>query len=207
MALDGPTLDGYMFMVGEGRHAVRQDKNKKKSIGPVKGETLDDRFYGDGAFQISSFKWECKLDNLGSSRADAKTVVGAFTVVKEIDIATPTLFLANVTASVFKGAHVYFRKASGSKMQTYFHLIFSDVLIEKWDISLQGKETTENLTVNFNWVEVNYYPQVTDGTRKKGDPANMKQYCTANPESEDVPRIFRKNRGGELQEGDLAFLQ
>ena len=42
--------------------------------------------------------------------------------------------------------------------------------------------------------------------RKKDNPANMKQYCTSNPESADVPRVFRRENNEELQEGDLSFL-
>ena len=204
MSVDSPALDGYMYLVGEGRYMNRM--KKPKSIGPVKGETPDDRFHGDGAFQIWYFKWDCKTDFTGTNRKDFKTNIGAFRVKKEIDIATPTLFLANARGAMFTGAHIYFRKSAGAKMQTFFHAIFSDVIIEKWEINLDGSDTSEEMTINFNWVEINYYPQVKEGTRKKGDPANMKQYCTSNNESEEVPRLFRKNKGGELQEGDLDFM-
>jgi type VI protein secretion system component Hcp len=194
-------LDGYMYFVNEGRH--KNKANKWKSVGTVKGETPDERFQAKGAFQIWYFKWECKHDNSsGSSRFDPAVTVGSFRVKKEIDIATPTLFLANVTRSVFQGAHVFFRKSAGSSLQTFFHAIFSDVIIEHWAIDLDGEDTKEELTVNFNWCEVNYYPQTKEGTRKKGDPANMKQFCVSDPESQDVPRVFRRENKNQ-EEGDL----
>lgn len=198
------SIDGYMFFVGEGRYRT---KNKKyKSVGEIKGETLDQRFHAKHAFQIWYFKWASSHSNNSDNRLDPKVSVGAFEIRKELDIATPTLFLAHATCAVFPGAHVYFRKSGGQKMFTFFHAVFSDCIIEKWDCNLDSG-TEEKLTVNFNWCEVNYYPQVADGTRKKGDPANMKQFCTSDPESQDVPRVFRRaSKGDELQEGDLDFL-
>jgi len=197
-------LDGYMYLVGEGRHKTQA--KKYKTIGLVKGETPDDRFHAKGAFQIWYFKWDCNYDSKSTNRLEAATVNG-FRIKKEIDIATPTLFLANVTGSVFPGAHIYFRKSAGPKLQTFFHLVFSDVIIEKWEVNLDGEDTSEELTFKFDWVEVNYYPQTREGTRKKGDIANMKQYCRTNPESQDVPRVFRRENAnaGDLETGDLDF--
>src|SRR4051812_16048844 len=112
-------LDGYMYFFGEGEYKVKETTNR---IGNIKGESLDARFHAKGAFQIRNFTWDCerKTEN---NRLDS-VEVKAFTVKKEIDVATPTLFLANVTGSVFPAAHVYFRKTTGSKLQTFFHAIF-----------------------------------------------------------------------------------
>ena len=199
-------LDGYMFMVGEGRSKSKQ--LKFKPIGVVKGETLDDRFHDKGAFQLNSFKWESKKDTTAANRADPTISLGAFSITKGIDNATPTLFMANAICAVFPGCHVYFRKAAGPKLSTFFHAVFSDVTIEDWQINFAAGVAEESLTFRFDWCELNYYPQTTEGSRKKGDIANTRQFCTSKPESQDVPRVFRKeDKSDGLQEGDLDFLR
>lgn len=198
-------LDGYMYFAGEGRHRLKD--RKYKSIGEIKGETSDDKFRGRGAFQIDSFKIESVHDKLGDDRLDPRVSVGAFTVTKEVDIATPSLFYAHATCSVFPGVHIYYRKAAGPKAMTFYHAIFSDVIIEKWEIDLESTNK-ETLTCNFNWIELNYYPQTLDGARRKDSVANMKQYCTSDPDSQDTPWAFRRpgKEDGGVQDGDLDFL-
>lgn len=202
-------LDGYMYLVGPGKYKI--GKQEKKDLN-IKGETSDARFQAKGAFQIRNFSWECERKHdskhdsesdteRGTERGDSAAGVKAFSVKKEIDIATPTLFLANVTGCVFEGAHVYFRKTTGAKLETFFHAIFSDVILEKWVINLDGDDTSEHLTWAFDWVQVNYYPQTREGTRKKDNPANMKQYCTSNPESTAVPSVLLRK---DSQDGGLV---
>jgi type VI protein secretion system component Hcp len=209
-------LDGYMYFEGPGLYKVGVDKKTEKSLGKIKGETLDARFQEKGAFQIRNFTWECERTSTSTSttgddgnvivntRGDSTVNVKAFNVKKEIDLATPTLFLASVTGCVFKGAHVYFRKTTGAKLQTFFHAIFSDVILEKWAINLDGEDASEQMSFAFDWVEVNYYPQTREGARKKDNPANMKQYCTSNPDNSVAPDIFKRENKVDLQEGDRS---
>src|SRR6478752_3615476 len=131
-------LDAYLYFVGEGKYGP-----KKKSVGAVKGETLDSRFQKHGASKIWSFAWASKhgdaappdeisttidLDGdsvvnsppprvkpISPNRRDSRVSVGAFTVTKDIDVATPTLFKAHAHCAVFDSAHVYFRKMAGGK--------------------------------------------------------------------------------------------
>jgi len=194
-------MDGYMYFVGPGKYGVRE---KRKSLGEIKGETPDKRFSAKGAFQIWYFKWSSSHKNESDNRRDSRCSVGAFEIRKDVDIATPTIFLAHAHCAVFEGCHIYFRKTGGSKLFTFFHAIFSDVIIEKWECNLDNG-TEEKLTVNFDWCEINYYPQSRDGVRKKGDAANMNQFCTSTPDSQDAPRVMRK-QGGDVSAADMDLL-
>ena len=210
-------MDGYMYFVGEGKFGP-----EKKSIGKIKGETLDTRFDTHGAFKIWSFSWQSahnsatttdediddgpdiattsgpaaaakkrrsQLRVMSSNRMDALVNVGAFEVSKDVDVASPTIFLAHAHCAVFEGCHIYFRKTGGGKLFTFFHAVFSDVIIERWDCNFDSG-ATEKLVVNFNWCQLNYFPQSSKGTGKK-DAANMKQFCTSNPDSDAAPKILR----------------
>ncbi len=207
-------MDGYMYFVGEGKVGP-----EKKSIGRIKGETLDTRFDTHGAFKIWHFSWKSNHntaspiddapfdDNeeeddarpkrrpapsrpMSANRMDATAQVGSFEVSKEVDVASPTIFLAHAHCAVFEGCHIYFRKTGGGKLFTFFHAVFSDVIVESWDIHLEN-HTLEKFCVNFNWCQLNYFPQSSKGTGKK-DAANMKQFCTSNPMGETAPpKILR----------------
>jgi type VI protein secretion system component Hcp len=117
-----------------------------------------------------------KLRSLGyksktnSDRLDARANVGAIRVTKEIDVATPTLFLAHAQVAVFKGLHVHFRKMGAGKPMTFCRVSFSDVIITDWDCDFSG-DYKESLTMTFDWCQVAYYPQSKEGTKKK-DVAN-----------------------------------
>lgn len=215
-------LDAYLYFVGEGKYGPK----KNKSVGLVKGETLDNRFQKHGASKIWTFAWASKhgdaalpdeilttVDTEGNSvehkpppqvkpmspnRLDSRVSVGAFTVTKDIDVATPTLFKAHAHCAVFKGAHVYFRKVAGGKAMTFFRLSFSDVIIETWSCDISG-DCKETITINFDWCQVTYFPQSMEGHSKK-DVANVKEFCTSDPDNELVPEIFNKAKAAEAFE-------
>jgi type VI protein secretion system component Hcp len=211
-------VDGYMYFVGEGKYKVPVDENEFADvpIGKIKGETLDKRFETHGAFKIWSFNWssahdttsiadpeaETSEDNdnptkknrrrkhqgMSGKRKDAAVSVGAFEVTKDVDLATPSLFYAHARCAVFSGCHVYFRKTGGGKLFTFFHAAFSDVIIEKWSCNIDSS-TKETIVVNFDWCQLNYFPQSSKGAIKK-DTANIKQICVSDPDSDKVPRVL-----------------
>jgi type VI protein secretion system component Hcp len=207
-------LDAYLYFEGEGKYGLKQSK----SVGSVKGETLDSRFQKHGASKIWSFAWTSKhgdaappdeisttvesddysvlnkppaqLKPISPNRKDSRVSVGAFTVTKDIDVATPTLFKAHAHCAVFESAHVYFRKTAGAKAMTFFRLSFSDVIIETWSCDISG-DCKETITINFDWCQVTYFPQSMEGVSKK-TVANVKEFCTSNPDNDRAPEFFKK---------------
>jgi len=212
-------VDAYLYFVGEGKYGPQ----KRKSVGKVIGETLDNRFQKYGASKIWTFAWASKhgdaappdeippmfdpdsdsvlnkpppqVKPISPNRLDSRVSVGAFTVTKDIDVATPTLFKAHAHCAVFDGAHVYFRKVAGGKAMTFLRLSFSDVIIETWSCDVSG-DCKETITVNFDWCQVTYFPQSVEGHSKK-NIANLKQFCTSNPDNEVAPEVLKKNQSAE----------
>jgi type VI secretion system secreted protein Hcp len=89
-------------------------------------------------------------------------------VTKHVDKATPELFKACCNGKVFKEATLTVRKA-GEKPLEYLKIKMSDVLISKMDAGGGRSDTnedllTEDVSLNFAKVEVEYTPQKPDGS-------------------------------------------
>lgn len=207
-------FDAYMFFVGRGKYMAKQGSSyKEQAIGRIEGEALDAKYREKGAFAITSFQWACGHETIDDDPFDSsldldnpeaeapkrkpkligqknkKPVVGAFSVSKDVDLATPMLFKANSTGSEFPAAHIYFRKSGGgTKLFPYLHLIFGITVIESWSLDLPGTRQEEKMTVRFKWCNVMYYPQQADGTRNKGKLKST-EYCSMPGQSEPPPEM------------------
>ena len=143
-------------------------------VGQIKGEARD-KVHKD-EFDVLSWNWG--VSNSGSAQQGSgmgagKVNVQDLTFTKYIDKSTPDLMLACCNGKHFPEAKLIVRKA-GEEALEYLKITMTDVLIANVSTGgSQGEERlTENVTLNFAKVKVEYQPQGKDG-KKDGGPVEM----------------------------------
>lgn len=125
--------------------------------------------------EIESFTWGVSNSATVGSQAGGlsggKANIGAFTVTKGVDKASPNLMLAACDGSHFKSATVTFRKATGSSGQKPFEILkFTECMVSSYQMSgATGGDDTPRESVSFEFakVEMEYYTQKSDGSTSK----------------------------------------
>jgi type VI secretion system secreted protein Hcp len=138
-------------------------------IDGLKGESLDDSHKDE--IDVVDWKWGLEQQGTGHrgmGSGAGKVRVKDLFVTKHVDKATPELFKACCNGKVFKEATLTVRKA-GEKPLEYLKIKMSDVLISKMDAGGGRSDTnedllTEDVSLNFAKVEVEYTPQKPDGS-------------------------------------------
>lgn len=141
-------------------------------ITDVKGESTDDKHKGE----INVLAWSWGLSNSGTAHSGAGAGGGSgkvnmqdLSITKYIDKSSTDLMLAACNGKHFKEAMLYVRKA-GEKPLEYLKIKLTEVLITSVSTGGSGGEDrlTENISLNFAKVNVDYTPQKADGS---GDAA------------------------------------
>jgi type VI secretion system secreted protein Hcp len=135
-------------------------------IDGVDGESTDDKHKGE--IQIGSFS--IGVSNVGSGGSNTgsgsgKAAVQDMHFTKEVDKASPNLFIHCCSGKHFPNATVTVRKA-GEKPHEYLIYKLSEVFISS--INTTGHDgggiAQESLSLNFSKVEMVYTPQNADGS-------------------------------------------
>ncbi len=142
-------------------------------IDSVKGESKD-KTHKD---EIDVLSWSWGMSNSGSSHTggglgSGKVNVQDISFTKYIDKSSPDLMLACCNGKHIKEAKLTVRKA-GEKPLEYLIITMSDVLVTAVSTGGSGGEDrlTENVTLNFAVVKVEYAEQTATGTA--GDKPKM----------------------------------
>jgi type VI secretion system secreted protein Hcp len=151
----------------------------KGGTGPkAEGESTDDKFKADKAFEIYSFSWGASNPvTIGSATGGAgggKVSISSFNVMKKSDSASPNLFLACCQGAHYDEAHVVLRKAGGTALE-YLKYDFTEVFVEsiQWSGSSGGDDTpTESVSFAFAKVDISYTPQIGKGAAGTMIPAS-----------------------------------
>jgi type VI secretion system secreted protein Hcp len=137
-------------------------------IGKIDGESQD-KVYGPKKF-IDVLAWSWGLSNSGSAHLGAgagsgKVNVQDLSFTKYVDSSTPALLMAGCNGEHFDEANLIVRKA-GTKPVEYIKIKLSEVLVTSVSTGGSGGEDrlTENVTLNFAVVHLDYTPQKTDGS-------------------------------------------
>lgn len=125
--------------------------------------------------EIESFSWGvCNTATVGSQSggiSSGKANIGAFTIVKAVDKASPNLMLASCDGSHLKSATVTFRKSTGSSGPKPFEILkFHECMVSSYQMTgVTGGDDTPRETVSFEFgkVEMEYYAQKSDGSTSK----------------------------------------
>jgi type VI secretion system secreted protein Hcp len=151
----------------------------------IKGETKDKVYKTKGGIDVLAWSWG--LSNSGSAHMGAGQGAGKanfqdISFTKYIDLASTKLMTSCATGTHIKEAKLVIRKAGGSPLE-YLLIDLSDCLISSYSTGGSGGEDrlTENVSLNFAIVKIDYKTQKEDGTEgtDKGNfaydiPANSK---------------------------------
>jgi type VI secretion system secreted protein Hcp len=134
-------------------------------IDTVQGESRD-KAHGK---EIDVLAWSWGMSNSGSAHVGGgagagKVNVQDLSVTKYVDSASPALMKACADGSHFKDALLTVRKAGGSPVE-YIKVQMEEVFVTSLSTGGSGGEDrlTENLSLNFAKVSVDYTPQDAKG--------------------------------------------
>jgi type VI secretion system secreted protein Hcp len=120
--------------------------------------------------EIDVLAWSWGLSNSGSTHGGGgggagKVNVQDLSFTKYVDSSTPKLMLACCQGTHYDDATLVVRKAGGKPVE-YIKVKMTEVLISSLSTGGSGGEDrlTENVTLNFAKVTVDYVPQKDDGT-------------------------------------------
>jgi type VI secretion system secreted protein Hcp len=137
------------------------------AIDDLKGESVDKAKAG----QIDVLAWSWGVSNSGSAHTGGGAGAGKANVqdlsfTKYVDKSTPDLLLASCNGKHFGKATLIIRKA-GEKPLEYLTVTMTEVLITSVSTGGSGGEDrlTENVTLNFAAVKVDYVEQAKGGTK------------------------------------------
>ena len=137
-------------------------------IGDIKGESLDDKHKDE--IEVLSFSWG--VTNAGSMAhggggGEGKSTFHDLSFVHNIDKATPVLWQACATGTHIKDATITHRKA-GKGQQEYLIVKMNDVIITGVTHGGSGDGGSENVSLAFSKVDLEYKPQKPDGSLDAG---------------------------------------
>ena len=144
-------------------------------IGDIQGEAWD-REHGD---EIDVIAWSWGMSQSGSMHdgsggGSGKVNIQDLSFTKYVDKSTPHLMLATANGKHYPEARLTVRENSDNPVE-YFIITMKPVLITSVSTGGSDGETgrmTENVTLNFGTVDVEYQPLKADGT-KDGGPVIM----------------------------------
>jgi len=136
--------------------------------------------------EIDVLAWSWGLSNSGSAHVGGGAGAGKVNVqdlsfTKWVDASTPKLALACCDGKHFKEATLVVRKA-GEKPVEYIKIKLEEVLITSLSTGGSGGEDrlTENVTLNFATVSLDYVPQDAKGAAGTAIPMSWKIAENAN---------------------------
>jgi type VI secretion system secreted protein Hcp len=135
-------------------------------IGDIKGESQDSTHKDE----IDVLAWSWGMSNSGTTHTGGgggagKASIQDFSFTKFTDLSTPDLMLSTLNGQHFDEATFVVRKA-GSQPLEFLKIKFKEVIVTSVSTGGSGGEDrlTENVSLNFAEVEVEYIPQKEDGT-------------------------------------------
>lgn len=135
--------------------------------GPVKGESSDSVYPS----QIDVLGWSWGMSSssaIGGAGGAAKTSLSELRIRKQADTATTALLSVMRTGELIKKAVLTVRKGGGAPID-YFTLTIEQGRITAYDLESQaGPVLSEQLSIAFERIEVQYFAQDQKGARKGG---------------------------------------
>ncbi|KRA53078.1 Hcp family type VI secretion system effector [Devosia sp. Root635] len=135
-------------------------------IDPIKGESKDAKY--KDLIDVLAFSWGASNSASfasGGGGGTGKVNVQDLSLTKYQDKASPLLFLGCAQGTHYKTAEMVVRKA-GDKPLDYLKIKLTDVLISSLSNggSLGEDRLTENVTLAYGKIEIEYTPQKQDGS-------------------------------------------
>jgi type VI secretion system secreted protein Hcp len=133
-----------------------------------------------------NFSLENKLDisSVTTGAGAGKAEFQEFTIKKQVDAASPTLFLACGCGANFDNVQLVLRKATGSTTanttEVFMRWTFLMMVVEKIEWSYGDPSPEENVTFKFGACQVEYWQQTGTGTLTKKAPQVWSQVKASN---------------------------
>jgi type VI secretion system secreted protein Hcp len=137
-------------------------------LGDIKGESIDDKHKDE--IEVLSYSWGVTNEGsmkFGTGGGEGKALFHDLTIVHNIDKASPVLMQACATGTHLKEATITHRKA-GKGQQEYLVVKMNDVIITGVTHAGSGDGHSENVSLAFGKVNVEYKPQKADGSLDAG---------------------------------------
>jgi type VI secretion system secreted protein Hcp len=138
-------------------------------IGDIKGESLDDKHKDQ--IEVLSYSWG--VTNAGSMASgsgggEGKATFHDLSFTHNVDKASPVLMQACATGVHLKEATITHRKA-GKGQQEFLVIKMNDVIVTSVTHGSNGADgASENVSIAFAKVNVEYKPQKADGSLDAG---------------------------------------
>jgi type VI secretion system secreted protein Hcp len=137
-------------------------------LGDIKGESLDSKHKDE--IEVLSYSWG--ITNAGSMAhgsggGEGKATFHDLSFVHNIDKASPVLMTSCANGAHLKEATITHRKA-GKGQQEYMIWKLTDVIITGVSQGGSGDGSSENVSMAFSKVAVEYKPQKPDGSLDAG---------------------------------------
>lgn len=134
-------------------------------IDGIPGESQDSRH--KDAIEISSYSWGTSNPSTlgaGGGGGSGKVSMQDFHFTMHVSKASPQLFLAVATGKHFPKAELFIRKAGGEQ-QEYLKWTLTDVMVTSYQTGgANGDIPTEQVSLNFTKIQMEYKPQMADGS-------------------------------------------
>jgi len=137
-------------------------------IGTLAGESKDKQGHAN---EIDVLAWSWGTSNSGSTHmgtggGSGKVNVQDLSFTKYIDKSSADLLLASCNGKHYDSATLTVRKTAGAKPLEYFIITMTEVMVTSLSTGGSGGEDrlTENVTLNFGKVKVDYKEQADDGS-------------------------------------------
>ena len=137
-------------------------------LGDIKGESLDSKHNDE--IEVLSYSWgvtNAGSMGHGSGGGEGKATFHDLSFVHNIDKASPVLMQYCATGVHIKEATIVHRKA-GKQQHEYLIVKMNDVIITGVTHGGSGDGHSENVSVSFAKVAVEYKPQKPDGSLDAG---------------------------------------
>ncbi len=138
-------------------------------LGDIKGESLDDKHKDE--IEILSFSWGVANQGsmaFGSGGGEGKASFHDLSFTHRVDKASPVLMQACATGVHLKDGTITHRKA-GKGQQEFLVIKMNDIIITGVTHGGNGSDgATENVSLAFAKVDVEYKPQKADGSLDAG---------------------------------------
>lgn len=135
-------------------------------IDGIKGESKDDKHKDE--IELLAWSWaqtQTGSAGRGGGMGTGKVEVHDISFTKNLDKATPKLMLACASGNHIPKAEMVMRKAGGEQKE-YLKIELEDVMVSSYSTSGSGggDSPTENVSLNFGKITVEYFEQDNKGT-------------------------------------------
>jgi type VI secretion system secreted protein Hcp len=146
--------DGDMLLLVEGQ-----------KTGVIKGESADSIY--PGQIEISGWSWGMSSSTaMGGAGTGRKTSLSELRITKLVDSASTPLMVVMRNNEVIKKAVLTVRKAGGKQID-YFTVTIERGRLTSYDVgSSSGPELSEQISISFEKIRIEYAPQSDKGARR-----------------------------------------